>query len=512
MQKKVSSVAVVGGGSAGLLAALGIRKLNPHLKVTVIYSSKVPVIGVGESTQPNLPHYLHNFLELPYAEFYREVRPTWKLGLKFTWGKRPHFNYPFLSQFDQRPSRDLREPGFYCDDSVLYTNVLSAAMDCDRSPLFRNEQGQIGIHLNHAYHIENRKLVAYLMTKLGESGIKTLDAEVEGFEQDKDGFITKARLKGRKPFSADLWVDSSGFESLMLGTKLKVPFVSFRDKLFTEKAVVGTYEYDSPDEPIRPYTCVDTLNYGWCFTIDHDDRSSCGYVYSPDHVSDDEATAEFLKFRPRIKETRIIPFKSGRYEKFWHKNVVGIGNAAGFVEPLEATALALICRACVNLAYILETNDLVTDAMVEQFNMDSANAWDITRDFIALHYAYNNRIDNEFWRECQATLPDKLGYYAPFMAYYKKNGPTSVMTNHFLREGDSFKLDGFLSLAVGMKVPYKKRHKISKAEREKWEQIRKHNQWLGENALTSREAFKVISDPKFPWPQPYLPPQFQHGW
>ena len=512
MRQKVSHVAVIGAGSGGLLAALGIRKINPHIKVTVIHSSKVAVIGVGESTQPNLPHYLHYFLELPFGEFYREVRPTWKLGLRFNWGKRDHFNYPFMSQFDYRPSRDLREMGFYCGDDVRYLNMVSAAMDFEGSPVFKASDGRVRMHYNHAYHIENRRLVAYLMTKLSEFGISVVDAEVQDFDLDEQGHVKQVKLADQKPIGADLWIDSSGFHSLLLARKLGVRFLPFTDQLFCEKAVVGGHGYDSPEEPLRPYTGVDTMNCGWCFTIDHDDISNCGYVYSANHISDDEATAEFLKFRPRIKDTHIIPFRSGRYENSWVRNVIGIGNATGFVEPLEATALALICRSCINLAFTLNASQEVTASMIERYNRDSASAWDITRDFITLHYAFNDRINNDFWQACRAELPSKLGYYQPILEFYQQNGPTSVMAKHLLKEGDLFKLDGFLSLAIGMKVPHNKQIKVSKQERQAFNALRTQFRELGQNALDSRTAFRVVRDPSFNWPMPSLPDHFQQGW
>ena len=511
-RRKITHVAVIGAGTGGLLAALGIRKINPHIKVTVIHSSKVPVIGVGESTQPNLPHYLHYFLELPFDEFYREVRPTWKLGLRFNWGKRDHFNYPFMSQFDYRPDRDLREPGFYCGEDVRFLNIVSAAMEFEKSPVFKDPNGGFIMHYNHAYHIENRRLVAYLMTKLSDFGINVVDAEIQDFNLDEQGYVKGVKLTDQKPVAADLWIDSSGFSSLLLAKTLDVRFLPFTDKLFCERAVVGGYDYDTPDEPIRPYTAVDTMNCGWCFTIDHDDISNSGYVFSNHHISDDEATAEFLKFRPRIKNTHIIPFRSGRYEHSWVRNVIGIGNAAGFVEPLEATALALICRACINLAFTLNASTEVTDSMIQRYNDDAANAWDITRDFITLHYAFNNRINNEFWRTCQAELQSKLGYYQPIHEFYKRNGPTSVMAKHLLKEGDFFKLDGFLTLAIGMKVPHNKRIRVSRTERQSFDKLRAGFREQGENALDSRAAFKIVHDPRFNWPAPSLPDHFQQGW
>jgi tryptophan halogenase len=511
MNRKVSSVAVIGAGSAGLLAALGIRKINPRIAVKVIYSSKVPVIGVGESTQPNLPNYVHNFLELPYDEFYRHVRPTWKLGLKFTWGQRPHFNYPFQDQYNYRPAPDMREPGFYCHDSVLYTNELAAAMDLDRSPVFKDPDGRLGMRLDHAYHIENRKFVGYLMKKAPDFGIKLVDAEVVDFDLDEQGYVARAILKDQDPVEADLWIDSSGFESLLLGDKLGVPFVSYGDKLYCDRAVVGGHPYEPADAVIRPYTCVDTMDSGWCFTIDHDDISNAGYVFSSRHLSDDEAFAEFLKFRPLVKQPRLIPFKTGRYEKLWHKNVIGMGNASGFIEPLEATALAVICRASTDLAFALNAAPTVSDKMVDRYNQDVGTVWDVTRDFIAFHYAFNDRRDTKFWQDCRAELPHKLGYYQDWLAFYQANGPTSVMARHLFREGDLFKLDGFLSLAIGMRVPYHAEPNITDRERRTWEQIRSGYRDRGRRALPQREALKIIAAPQWRWPKPSLSPYYQQG-
>ena len=129
-----------------------------------------------------------------------------------------------------------------------------------------------------------------------------------------------------------------------------------------------------------------------------------------------------------------------------------------------------------------------------------------------MHYAFNNRINNDFWQTCQAELQSKLGYYQPILEFYKRNGPTSVMAKHLLREGDLFKLDGFLSLAIGMKVPHNKRIKVSKQERKTFNALRADFREQGERALDSRAAFKIVQSPQFNWPESFLPEHFQQGW
>src|SRR5205085_6173192 len=129
--------------------------------------------------------------------------------------------------------------------------------------------------------------------------------------------------------SADLYIDCSGFRSLLLGQTLKEPFVSYKSTLFCSRAVIS--EWNRTDEPIQPYTTCETMECGWCWRIDHENFISRGYVYSPEFISDSDAEAEFRRKNPRVESTRIVKFVSGRYERCWVKNVIAMGNSAGFV-------------------------------------------------------------------------------------------------------------------------------------------------------------------------------------
>ena len=200
----------------------------------------------------------------------------------------------------------------------------------------RRPDGLPHITRDPAYHIENEHFVTFLEQYATKLGIQIMDDTVVEVKQNERG-IAGLLLASGQTVAADLYVDSSGFRSVLLGKALGEPFRSFKASLFCERAVVGGWQRS--EEPIKPYTTAETMNAGWCWQIEHEHRINRGYVYSPDFISDDEAEQEFRAKNPKVGSTRIVKFVSGRYERAWVKNVVAIGNAGGFVEPLESTSL-----------------------------------------------------------------------------------------------------------------------------------------------------------------------------
>ena len=184
---------------------------------------------------------------------------------------------------------------------------------------------------------------------------------------DDDG-INALKLETGNSISADIFVDCSGFGSILLGKILKEPFVDYRQSLYCDRAIIGGWE--RTDEPVHPYTTSETMEAGWCWQIEHEDRINRGYVFSSGFISDDEAEDEFRSNNPKLSETGgIIKFRAGRYENAWVKNVVAIGNSAGFVEPLEATAIAAICTTAKALSETLaETGSYITPSIRKAFN------------------------------------------------------------------------------------------------------------------------------------------------
>jgi tryptophan halogenase len=493
MDVMINQVVVMGGGSAGFLAALALKRRLPELAVTVVRSREMGVIGVGESTTVAVPNLLHGYLDLDPAEFYRQANPSWKLGIRFLWGPRPFFDYTFGLQMDWKWSNLAKNNGYYCDDCT-YVDVPSALMS-HKKAFMRLPNGDPLIRRDFGYHIDNPRFVAYIEAKAAERGITILDDTLALVQRDEHG-VTGLRLQSGPTLTADLYLDCTGFRSLLLGEALQEPYMSFSSTLFCDRALVGAWP--RTDEVINPYTTAETMNAGWCWQIDHPDSINRGYVYSSAFITDMEAEREFRSKNPRATDTRVIPYTSGRYQRSWVKNVVAIGNASGFVEPLESTALAVICDESRLLAECLgESEREPTPTLVETYNRINARAWDTIRDFLGIHYRFNTRLDNDFWRACREKV--ELGPIQELVDYFQENGPSTYARTTLLHGNDIFGMEGYLTLLVGQKVPYRREHKPTPQEVRIWNGIRAENRMKALTGLTVRQALDAIALPSWKW-------------
>ena len=489
---RVNRVVVLGGGSAGFLAAMALKKELPDLQVVVLRSKAMGVIGVGEGTTVSVPNFLHGYLQIDPLEFHRAVRPTYKLGIRFLWGPRPYFNYTFDKQFNLYYQALPRASGFYCADDCEYASVNAALMTHDKG-FIRLPNGSPGIRNNVAYHMENAELVEFLETYSSKLGIEAIDETVENVEQDDHG-VTALRCTSGNRVTADLWVDCSGFVSLLLGKTLKEPFISFKRSLFCDRAVVGGWA--RAEEPIKPYTTAETMDAGWCWQIEHEHRINRGYVYSSDFISDEAAEQEFRRKNPKITNTRVVPFISGRYERNWVKNVVAIGNSSGFVEPLESTSLGIICDAAKALAYALhESGRQPGPALARAYNRSSGGTWDDIRKFLAIHYKFNTRLDTPFWRA--ARNDTDLAGAEEFCEFYAENGPTPLWGPTLIRGKDVFGMEGYLCMMVGQQVPYRPTHEPTAQEWQIWAAIRQSNREAALSGMTVKETLNIVQSPNW---------------
>jgi tryptophan halogenase len=329
-------------------------------------------------------------------------------------------------------------------------------------------------------------------------GVEFIDGKVSGATRQSDGDgISAIHLEDGRTLTADFFIDSSGFRSELLGRALAEPYVSFDKSLFCDRAVVGGWE--RTNEPILPYTTAETMDAGWAWQIEHEHFVNRGYVYCSGAISDDDARAEFCRKNPKApKDARVVKFRSGRYERGWVGNVVGIGNACGFVEPLEATALMVVCSQCETLIGFLQHTALSpTPTIRRMYNHMTAGAWDEIRDFLALHYKLNTRLDTPFWRQCRDET-DVSGI-AALLEFYGENGPTGF-ARHLLRDtGSNFGIEGFLVMLVGNRYPYRGRHAASDAERQTWERHRAQFAAEAENGMGVGEALGCVRRPEWRW-------------
>ena len=493
---RVTNILILGGGTAGFLTALTLKRRLPGANVRVLQSSKLGIIGVGEGSLRQLPAFLHDYLGIDAKRFVREVRPTWKLGIRFKWGERGDFNYTFAPQLDvTHPHPDLNRPmGFYCYEDMENHCVASVMMRKDLVFL-RDERGQLDIGDDVGYHLDNQRFANFLQTYAVERGIDLIDDLVTDVNLDESG-VRSLRLESGGLEAADLFVDCSGFRSLLLGERLEEPFVDYRASLFCDRAVIGGWKREA--EPIHPYTTSETMGSGWCWQIEHESRINRGYVYSSAFVDDDHAEREFRAVNPKVTETSVVRFRSGRYRNAWAKNVVAIGNSAGFVEPLEATAIAVICSSAKALAESLaESGGDVTSSLRREFNEYNARSWDTVADFLAVHYRFNGLKDTEFWRACREQVD--LRGAEQIVEYYRDNGPSQLWRLTLEDPVCRFRLDGYYALLVGQKVPHRRLGGISSREKQVWNKLREATRRFASEGVGVREALAMVQKPEWRW-------------
>jgi tryptophan halogenase len=484
---RISKVVVLGGGSAGLLAAVTMKRLLPQLDVALVRSSDIGVIGVGEGTTAVFPSHFFEVLKVSKEDFYRETQPTWKQGIRFEWGPREHFNYTFDFQYDAQRQGMSQANGFYADEDCRDLDLPSALMD--RGKAFAT--GPLGKPLvrgNYAFHIENHRLVAYLEKLAERSGVRLLEGTLQSVEQGGNGEVTSINLVDGRRMEGDLYIDASGFRAELIGRVMNEPFRPFSSGLFCDRAVIGGW--DRGADPLVAYTTAETMDSGWCWKIEHEHWVNRGYVYASQFISDDAALEEFLRKNPKVSNTpRVVKFRSGRYERSWVKNVVAIGNSSGFVEPLEATALAQIIYATRWLIQLLTAASFQPlDSAQQRYNTEMGRAWDEIRDFLAFHYKFNHRIESAFWRHCHHDT--SLGSYQGVHDFYLDQGPGPLIIHEIPHKPNIYGVEGFLAMLVGMKVPYKRRHVPTPAEQQAW---KRHGAAMAAKAISGVDSVKALA-------------------
>ena len=496
MSEQIQSILVLGGGSAGLIAAISLKRKIPHVNVTLLRSSDIGIIGVGEGTTPNFPAHMFDYLGIKRKTFFAIAKPTWKLGIRFLWGKRGRFDYTFDRQMDHQFA-DLSMPsGYYCDEDFSCASYPAALMRHDK--VFpRQENGCPDVKGWHAFHIENENLVDLLERVAREIGVDFVEGKLQGAEAAADGKLRSILLEGDRKLTADFFVDASGFRSELLGGFYQEEFVSFRNSLFCDRAVAGGWK--RTNEPILPYTTAETMNAGWAWQIEHEHHINRGYVYSSESISDEQAVEEFCRKNPLApREPRLIKFRSGYYRRQWRENVVAIGNAGGFVEPLEATALMIVCGNVQMLVEMLQRSHLQpSPTMRSLFNRMAEKTWLDIRDFLALHYKFNTLVDTEFWRRCREQT-DVSGIQ-DLIDYYRENGPTGFCRYLLSGTQNDFGLEGYLVMLVGMGVPYEHQSKLSEAERLRWQQYQQTFSSQAMQAMDVKEALGYVHHPQWQW-------------
>ncbi|HEY5242401.1 MAG TPA: tryptophan 7-halogenase [Polyangiaceae bacterium] len=437
-RRSVTRVGVVGGGTAGYLTALALRRRHPSLEVTLIESSRIPIIGVGEATTPDLVEFLHGTLGIDELELYREVAPTWKLGIRFLWGAPGDhvFHHPFTGEH-------LLEAIVHARDQDLQS-LGAQLMKAARAPLLREPDGSLTPLLSttaYAYHLDNARFVAFLTRLAARRGVVQVDCVIDDVAVGPDGCVQHLRADDGRKLSFDLYVDATGFRSLLLQKTLGVAYRSYASSLLCDTAVFA--DVPRGGGGIAPFTLAETMNAGWCWNIPQVTDDHRGYVFASTHLSADQAEAEMRAKNPGMGEPRLVRFRSGRLEKCWAGNVVGLGNAYAFVEPLESTALHMLVH---QIGLLLDAVGDETDTSRARMNDAVGAHWDILRGFLALHYRFNRKLDTPFWKDCRARVDLAAG--EAIVAAFGEGAPLVARPDRRRLEDDLFRTGFFGLLGV----------------------------------------------------------------
>lgn len=424
MADPIRSVTIVGGGTAGWLAALILnsglsRSSAPEhaLDVTLIESPDIPTVGVGEATVPNMPRTLID-CGISEAQFFKACNSSFKLGVLFdNWNvDREGKPICYLNSFDDPPVIDGMDLAAYMlryDGAELdFAELCGPNLD-----LIREKKGPRGFRAppfsqeaSFAYHLDAGKFAGLLRDVCTARGVTHILDNLQGVEQDERGYVTALTLQKSGRREVELVLDCTGFRGLIINEVLGTEFVSYADCLANDRAMAVQVPHQG--EVLEPGTRSTALGAGWSWRVPLYNRVGTGYVFSSAHRTDEEARDEFMAhLGPAAEglEPRVIPMRVGRNREAWVKNVIAVGLAGGFIEPLESTAIHMVDMSIRHLMRLFPDTSY-PEPVRKRYNQRMERLYDEVRDFICLHYALGNRTDTQYWIDVREELsvPDSL--------------------------------------------------------------------------------------------------------
>ena len=425
-EKAVETVVIVGGGSAGWLSAgliaAELRRQGSGIRVSLVESPDVQPIGVGEGTWPTMRLSLKR-MGISETDFFRACDASYKQGTQFVdWlrGEGERYYHPFT------PPRGFSEINLAHHWQSLRDRVPFSAAVSPQSSVCERSLGpkQIAMPeyaspLNYGYHLDAGKFATLLHRHCVEHlGVEHLLENVDAIQNDESGDIRALHCKSGRVVTGDLFVDCTGMRSLLLGENLGVGFRDMDRVLFNDRALAVQVPRSSADEPIASATISSAREAGWIWDIALPTRRGVGYTYSSRHSGDERADQVLRDYLATTAGAdfsasctpRLIRFRPGYRERFWHRNCVAIGLSAGFVEPLEASALVMIELSAKYLGERMPPNRAVMDIIAERFNRRFSSHWERIIEFLKLHYVLSERDDSAYWREHREpeSIPESL--------------------------------------------------------------------------------------------------------
>lgn len=402
-------VVIAGGGTAGWMSATLLQYSWPEAQITLVESQNIGTIGVGEGSTPYLKQFFKK-LNIAEYEWMPLCNATYKSGIEFpNWSETPGYKsyfHPFFSPLDietgdlffklakaqKRGVSSNAHPDFYFVNTQI-------AQKC-KAPISENYQN---LDIDYGYHFDAGLLASFLKQRCLKLGLVNVIDDITSVEVSTNGDISGLNTKKSGRLSADLFVDCTGFNGLLIQKALNVKFISFKDNLFNDSAVAIQTPKDS-QSPIRTSTCSTALSSGWAWQIPLANRYGNGYVYSSEFINAEQAEHE-LKEHLNIShqqniQVKHLKMKVGRVEKHWYRNCLAVGLSQGFIEPLEATALMLV-------QFTLE--EFIKEYTVNQKQIhqqklinDKVNHMiEGVRDYIVTHYKVNSKSSSQYWMKCR---------------------------------------------------------------------------------------------------------------
>ena len=409
---KVKDIVIVGGGSAGWMTASTIAKLVPNMNITVVESPNVPTVGVGESTVGGIRRWMR-MVGITDKEFMKETDASYKLAIKFNdfYQKGNTWFYPFGGPFDQE---NLFGRNDWFIKKALYPETPEWDMtDCYYPQMALVNQNKISTNPDipnfvfsedTALHFDAAKFGVWLREHICKpSGVKHVVADVVNITT-KDRSVTHLELSNGDTLSADLYVDCTGFKSLLLGEALEEPFVSYENILPNNRAWAARLPYNNKEEELQSVTECTAIDNGWVWNIPLWSRFGTGYVYSDKYVTPEDALQEFKDYLKNKghntdnAEFRNIKMRVGRHENLWVNNVVAVGLSAAFIEPLESTGLVTVYEFAINLCRGLRRGHY-SQWDIDEYNGACIDHFDYLAQFVSMHYALSHRDDTPYWKD-----------------------------------------------------------------------------------------------------------------
>lgn len=459
MPEAISHILIVGGGTAGWLTA-GIiarahraRLQQGTLKISLCESDAIPTVGVGEGTWPTMRQTLQA-LGIRESDFLRECDASFKQGSKFiNWrfDLHPHSYYhPFSVPEGYRHQLNMAEHWLtQHQHTASFSRCYSPQEVVCEAHLAPKTLQQQDV-LNYGYHLDAGKFTRLLQKHCTESlQVEHRICEVQTAELDQEGAIAELKTTTGETLKADLYIDCSGLKARLLGEALGVGFKPLNSVLFCDRALATRLPYPEAASDIASCTLSTAQNAGWIWDIGLQSRRGIGHVYSSAHTDDSQALAalaDYTQIPADQLDVRPIRFTPGHREKFWHKNCVAIGLAAGFIEPLEASALLMIELAAQFIADKLPQTDTQLRALANIFNDRFLYRWSRLVDFLKLHYVLSERKRDAFWRDnkAESSIPQSL---RDLLELWRHTPP---WTHDFDRTGEIFQALSYQYVLYGM--------------------------------------------------------------